>query len=204
MARKKYIPQGQLNKNQIVFKRLNNLMKDLGQKYSIRVGIIGDKAYEQHPHADLTMAQLGAIHEFGATINVTDKMRTWLHHNDIHLRRETNTVVIPTRSFLRMPLLSGEGKKELRKVVNDNPSADRELNAIEATKNGKILELIAELVAVKALQRVQEAFQTSGFGAWAPITEFTKNCRIGDSSNKPLNDTGDLMNSITYKVTKVK
>lgn len=199
----KHVPKGQLNKNSLVFKRLKNLMNDLGQKYSIKVGIIGSEAYEKHPHADLTMAQLGAIHEFGATINVTDKMKGWFWYN-AGVHKSNKPVVIPTRSFLRMPLLSGEGKKELRKVVNDNLSADRELNEIEATINGKILELIAELVGVKALQRVQEAFQTSGFGAWPQITEFTRNRRIGEGSNNPLNSTGDLMDSITYKVTKVK
>lgn len=200
----KHIPQGQLNKNQVVFKRLRNLMKDLGQNYSIKVGIIGSKAYEQHPHSDLTMAQLGAIHEFGATINVTDKMKGWFWYN-AGVHKSNKPVVIPTRSFLRMPLLSADGKKELNKIVNNELSNDRELNALEASYgNGKLLELIAELLAVKALQRVQEAFQTSGFGNWPQITEFTKLRRVGEGTNNPLNNTGDLMESITYKVEKVK
>lgn len=200
----KHIPNGQLNKNQVVFKRLKNLMKDLGQNYSIKVGIIGEQAYEKHPHTDLTMAQLGAIHEFGATINVTDKMRGWFWYN-AGVHKSNKPIVLPTRSFLRMPLLSGEGKKEINKAINEHLSNDRELNALEATiTKGKTLELIAELVGVKALQRVQEAFQTSGFGNWAPITEFTRLRRTGEGGNNPLNNTGDLMESITYKVSKVK
>ena len=199
MARKKHIPQGQLNRNKIVFKRLNNLMKDLGQNISIRVGIIGDKAYQKHPHTDLTMAELGAIHEFGATINVTDRMRGWFWYN-AKVHKSNRPVIIPTRSFLRMPLLSGEGKRELNKVINEYLSKDRELNLLEAVKNTKMLRLIAELVAIKALQRVQEAFQTSGFGKWASISAFTQMFRKGDANNNPLNDTGDLMESITAQV----
>lgn len=202
MAKK--IPKGQLNKNKLVFKRLNNLMKDLGQKYSIRVGIIGDKAYEQHPHTDLTMAELGAIHEFGSTITVTDKMRGWFWYNaEVH--KSNNPVIIPTRSFLRMPLLSGEGKKEIQKAINSQLSSDREVNKIVANyDNGGLLESVAEYVGIKALQRVQQAFETSGFGNWAPITEFTKARRLGEGGNNPLDDTGDLKESITFKVKKVE
>ena len=204
MARKKHIPQGQLNKNQLVFKRLHNLMKDLGQKYSIRVGIIGDKAYEQHEHSDLTMAELGAIHEFGATINVTDRMRGWFWHN-FGIHKSNKPVVIPTRSFLRMPLLSGEGKKEINKAINSQLSNDREINKIVGGyDNGKLLEGVANLVGLTALQRVQRAFESFGFGAWPPITEFTKAHRHGEADNKPLDDTGDLKESITFQVKKVK
>lgn len=199
MARKKHIPQGQLNKKKVVFKRLDNLMKDLGQNFSIRIGIIGDKAYQNHPHTDLTMAELGAIHEFGATIGVTDKMRGWFWHNaEVH--KSNRPVIIPTRSFLRMPLLSSEGKRELNRVVNDYLTKDRELNLLEAINNKEMLKLIAELVAIKALQRVQQAFQTAGFGKWAGISNFTLSRRRSNQNPNPLEDTGDLMESITALV----
>lgn len=203
MARKR-IPSGQLNKNKVVFKRLNNLMKDLGQNYSIKVGIIGEEAYQKHEHSDLTMADLGRVHEFGATINVTDKMKGWFWHNaEVH--KSNKPIVIPTRSFLRMPLLSSEGKKEINRIINSQLSADREVNKIVANyDNGGLLEAVANLVGLAALQRVQRAFQTSGFGNWAPIIEFTQSRRHGESGNAPLNDTGDLMESITYQVKKVK
>lgn len=173
----KHIPQGQLNKNQVVFKRLKNLMKDLGKKYSIRVGIMGDEAYQQHEYTDLTMAELGAIHEFGATTGAG--------------------VVIPTRSFLRMPLLSAEGKKELRKIVNKNLGKDREFNLLEAVDNEIVLSSIAELIAVTALERVQQAFEGSGFGNWPPVTKGTIAHRRSNKDNDPLHDTGDLWDSIT-------
>lgn len=198
MARKRYIPQGQIN-NKTVFKRLNTLMKDLSQNISIRVGIIGSEAYQKHPHSDLTMAELGAIHEFGATINVTDKMKGWFWHNaEVH--KSNNPIVIPTRSFLRMPLLSSKGKRAINKLINEYLSKDREYNILAASQNGQMLRMIAELVAIKALQRVQEAFQTMGFGNWPIITPFTLSKRKSNQNPNPLEDSGDLMDSITAVV----
>jgi hypothetical protein len=95
MAKKR--PKGQLN-DKMVFKRLNNLMKDLGRNISIRIGIIGSEAYKKHPDTELTMAELGAIHEFGADIQVTDKMRGYFWNKyGIHLKKKV--VHIPARSF---------------------------------------------------------------------------------------------------------
>lgn len=197
------------------FKRLTNLMKDLGKSYSIKVGIIGSKAQEKHPDSDLTNADLGAIHEFGATINVTDKMRRYLASQGLHLKKDTTQIVIPARSFLREPLLGPDGKKALLKeVINRYLSDSREINASGA--DIKYLENISELLALAAVQRVQGAtdkngvtkvegaFDTGGFGQWQPITEFTKQHRIGDSNNPPLDSTGVLKNSISYEVKENK
>ena len=63
-----------------------------------------------------------------------------------------------------------------------------------------MLKLIAELVAIKALQRVQQAFQTAGFGKWAGISNFTLSRRRSNQNPNPLEDTGDLMESITALV----
>lgn len=218
MTRRK-IPKGQINrKNKQTVQALVNLMEDLGQKYSIRVGIIGNDAYEKHPHTDLTMAELGAIHEFGATINVTEKMRAYLHHIGVHLKPETTSIVIPTRSFLRMPLLNGDFKAYLLSKVGINDinalggskeakDLVRELNADigkEAlTKNSKIMGAVANMVGAEALAQVQTAFASGGFGKWAPISDITKRNRIGDANNPPLDDTGDLKDSITVEVKKV-
>ena len=215
-------------------------MEDLGERYSIRVGIIGEKAYEKHEHSDLTNGQLGAIHEFGATINVTDKMRAYLHYNGIHLKADTSTVVIPTRSFLRMPLLSGEFKEELmqylalsdvnefkdmnygkiplhskkylnryKKILRERAAREFNKDIAEAASYRKgvdlkgLMEAVANAVGAKGLKRVQDAFNSSGFGKWKPITEYTAEHRIGDANNPPLQDTGALMDSVTFQVKKL-
>lgn len=200
MAKKR--PKGQIN-NKLVFKRLNNLMKDLGRDISIRVGIIESEASKKHPDTELTMADLGAIHEFGATINPTEKQRGYFWHRwGIH--KSKNPIIIPTRSFLRMPLLSKEGKKILKKAVNEQLSNDREFNKAVGEADTTLLTDIANILGLTALKRVQEAFETSGFGNWAPVSEFTKQNRKGDAENPPLDDTGDLRESITFEVKEHK
>lgn len=210
---------GQINKkNKQTYKNLVNLMKDLDQKYSIKVGIIGEDASTQHSGTGLTNAELGAIHEFGATIQVTDKMKNYLHYHGIHLRDNTESIVIPTRSFLRMPLLSGEFKDYILQKVGLYDAKDfgggkkgaqeaREMNLDQALlkmqKEPKIMEKIANWVGAHALARVQEAFYTGGFGKWAPISDYTAKHRRGSASNPPLNDTGELMDSITVEVKRV-
>lgn len=211
MARRK-IPKGQINrKNKQTVQALVNLMEDLGEKYSIRVGIIGDEAYEKHPHTDLTNAELGAIHEFGATINVTDKMRGYLHHIGIHLKPSTTNIVIPTRSFLRMPLLNGDFKNYLLAKIGiadiDDLGKDkegkqlvRELNLNNAKKIPHIMLAVAIKVGVEALTQVQNAFVRGGWGKWAPISEITKKNRLNDPNSPPLQDGGDLMDCISVEI----
>lgn len=217
MARRK-IPKGQINRrNSQTLKALTNLMEDLNEKYSIRVGIIGDKAYEKHPHTDLTNAELGAIHEYGATIQVTEKMRNYLHTIGIHLKPETTTVIIPARSFLRMPLLSrefkehilaGTGLRENKDFAGATGDTAREYNLdlakIKQESGYKIMKKIATWIATEAEFRVMDAFNTGGFGNWTPISEITKKNRHGAPDNPPLDDTGDLRESISSQVKRVK
>jgi phage gpG-like protein len=187
--------------NKTVLRNLEKLAKDLNKKVSIRVGIIGDKAHQIHSDTNLTNADLGAIHEFGATINVTDKMRGWFWYN-YGIHKSNKAINIPARSFLRMPLLSEEGKKEIMKFANEWISSDSELNKLAIDE--KLFMTICESVAVAAHLRVLNAFDTGGFGNWTPITAFSANRRRGAADSAPLNDTGELRNSITYEVKEIK
>lgn len=220
MARKRKIPRGQINKkNKHTLQVLVKLMEALDQKYSIRVGIIGEKAKEKHKGSDLTNAELGAIHEFGCTIAVTPKMRAFLHSIDIHLRPETTTIVIPTRSFLRMPLLSKEFKEYLidhiglweessfgrgKEARAEAEEGNLLLALQKIEENPNIMEDIAKWIATEALVRVQDAFETGGLGKWAPISAITKAGRKKDKESPPLTDTSQLRNSITTEVKRVK
>ena len=51
--------------------------------------------------------QIAAVHEFGCTIEVTPKMRAYLHYQGIHLKKETTHIYIPARPFLR-PVLKND------------------------------------------------------------------------------------------------
>ncbi len=215
---------GRINKVRVNLGGLDELLDSLNKKYSVKVGIIGEHATQKHPDSDLTNAELGAVHEFGATINATEKMRGFFWHKwGIH--KSNNPVVIPTRSFLRMPLLTAEGRKAIikkvieaskgdealaeflttknKKVFNENDAADNYLREkIKGYINKDFLGMLAEQIGIAAVSRVQEAFETSGFGKWAPITDFTKNNRTGDANNPPLQDTGDMLEGIHSEVVK--
>ena len=61
-------------------------------------------------------ANIAAVHEFGCTIRVTQKMRAYLHHNGIHLKTSTQYIHIPARPFLRPVLLGDEFKNVITNV----------------------------------------------------------------------------------------
>lgn len=195
---------GRINKSRINFKALDEWIKALDRKISIKVGIIGSEASQQAEGTDLTNAELGAIHEFGCTITVTKKMRNYLHSQGVHLDKNTTTVVIPTRSFLRMPLFSSEGKKELLDIVKTEIGNEFKATDLSSGTANKIIDDTVHLIAETAYLRVLEAFESGGFGKWAPISEFTKQHRKNNKGTPPLTDTGQLKRSISYEVKEIK
>lgn len=200
MARQKSI-----NGSKKILKALNTLMKDLDKKVSIRVGIIGSQAYETHPHTDLTMAHLGAIHEFGATIQVTEKMRAYLHHIGIHLKEDTTTIEIPARSFLRETFFNSDAKERLMDFAGlGSREFNKEYFEMKLAQNPEFFMDVCKAIGAKALEMVQDSFNYGGYPTkWTPISEITKKNRIADPNNPPLQDTGDLMDSITVEVKEV-
>ena len=181
-------------------------MQDLDKKVSIRVGIIGSEAYEKHPHTDLTMAHLGAIHEFGAVIQVTDKMRAYLHHMGVHLKAETTTITIPARSFLRDTFFTGDAKERLMSFagLSDDREFNKEYFEYKMAENPQFFMDICRAIGAKALEMVQDSFRSGGYPTpWRPISEVTKRNRIADPNNPPLQDAGDLMDSISVEVKEL-
>ncbi len=63
------------------------------------------------------VARLARIHEYGITIAVTDRMRGYLHAEGLHLRADTEAIVIPPRPFLRRAARRVRGT--VREVVRD-------------------------------------------------------------------------------------
>ena len=195
-----------VNGSKKILKNLNKIMKELDQKYSIKVGIIGSKAYEKHPHSDLTMAELGAIHEFGATINVTDKMRGWFWFNE-GIHKSNKPIVIPARSFLRDTFFNSQAKERLLEAgkMSGDKGFDLEFAKYKLIDNPDFMKDVCNAIGAKALEMVQESFYVGGYpNKWAKITPFTQEHRIGDKGAPPLQDTGDLLDSISVEVKKVK
>ena len=158
------------------FSKLEALIKELGKKYYVDIGILGEN--NQTVEGGLTLAGIGAVHEFG-----TDKAG------------RGNKTVIPERSFIRMPLETGQSQIEAQ---------------IEPKiKDGTDIKQIFKLIGIAGEARIKEAFDTSGFGTWKPNSDITINGSKpnkdgvkfikGKKSDKPLIDEGTLKDGIMSK-----
>lgn len=197
----------------------------MGRKYSIRVGIIGDKAYQIHEGSGLTNAELGAVHEFGATINhpggqpyyinSSTGMAVFVSKNSAfgkHLIEKgqvtkPHKINIPERSFLRVPILGAEGQKKIKKNVKEKFTkewlgSDRELNKLSA---GHLVKDFAYAIALEAFMQVEDAFRDDKIKP--PTKSASKQKRKYNPEAETLIDKGNdggLLRSISYEVKEIK
>jgi len=149
------------------FSKLEKLIENLEKKHFVDIGILGSAGSTES--GKITLAGLGAVHEFG-----TDRAG------------RGNTTVIPSRSFIRMPLETGQD--DIEKAVQPRLQPLLEMSNI----NG-----IFELIGIAGEARIQEAFETGGFGTWEDIKESTKKEKGSDAI---LIDQGPLRQGITSRV----
>lgn len=194
---------------------LNTLMRCLKEDWAVRIGILGGNATAQHDsESGLTNAKLGAVHEFGAEINMPardvsvyrsigkngefkfdgkfrkKKLKSTNWEETYHI--EAHTINIPQRSFLRMPL-----EKEL---FNEMKSMKKVIFKQFFVK--KAPEEFYKALASKALVIVRTAFG-EGRTEWQPLTAATKRRKAAQHlSPNTLVGRGTLGSSITTKVFK--
>lgn len=94
----------------------------------------------------------------------------------------------PKRSFIRMPLEKKQG--DIAKYAEGHAREHIEAGDIKA---------IFEDIGIAGQAKIQEAFDTGGFGTWAPNADSTV-ARKG--SDAPLIDDGTLRKSVTYEVDR--
>ena len=155
------------------FSRLEKLVENLGKKYYTDIGILGAAGYTEG--GGITLAGIGAVHEFG-----TDKAGR---------NRDT---VIPERSFIRMPLETGQ--EDIEKQIDPKFQ--------ELMENGDI-KGVFELIGIFGAGRIEEAFTTGGFGTWEELAYSTIKGRKkgpGKHDPQPLIDVGTLHQAISYRV----
>lgn len=131
-------------------------------------------------------AYYASIHEYGCKIQVTPKMRAWLHHQGVHLKPDTTVIVIPERAFLR-----GGFDQHAENVLE---SADTVLgDVVNGTMSvDEYTKMIGLLLASKIKQYARDLKSP-------PNSALTVQWK---GSSNPLVDTGDMINSITYEVEK--
>ena len=189
-------------KADIKYDKLKELVETMSKKYSIKVGLLANKGGSDEVADNLDYAGLGAIQEFGADIQITEKMAAYLAITAKELglpkleKQGDGYVHIPARSFLRMPLTRrGEVLKRLKKKMN--VSSQEEILWYFG-KTGDMMTL-AVLLGATCKETIIDAFQTGGFGEWKPNSPYTIAAK---GSDKPLQDTGALWQKIDYEIEK--
>lgn len=191
-------------KTSIKYDYLKKLEKALKKKGSVKIGLLANKPGENgskgsdsiSPNIDL--AGLGAVQEFGATINVTDKMRGWFWFNE-GIHKSNKPIEIPARPFLSNIFSNSLWRDYIMNAANitgdtnfDSAYADYKL-----LDNPDFIKDLCTVIGAKTVEVIQMEFSTSGFGKWEPNSEFTIKRK---GSAMPLIDTGKLRGAITYEV----
>ena len=165
---------------------LQNLLKVLGSDHAVRVGIFGGQHFEagnkrkigadqgrgggrtkSSTPSGLTNADVGFTMEFGRPKTGAEPR-------------------IPARSWLRMPIFT-----KINQIVADSA---RGFN--EAVKDGDALRFLT-IIGINAEKWIGIAFDTRGFGSWAPNAAATIEMKGSDT---PLIDTGQLRRSVASQV----
>lgn len=142
----------------------------------VRVGIFGGE--------DSEMKTIGAVHEFGAEIMVTPKMRAWFAAQGYPLKKSTTSIKIPERSFIRSGF--DENESALLSKIEESFQSVLDLN-INA-------DVFADAVGLELEGMIQDKMTNLREPANSDMTIERK------GSDNPLVDSGRLIEAITHKV----
>lgn len=143
-------------------------------KRKIRVGVLGGGQ----------TAMIAAVHEFGANIPVSARMRGYLASQGLYLKKSTTHIRIPERSFIR----AGWDQNE-RKIITKY----KELIG-KAIENGVPADALLDALGLEAKGKMQEFARDLSSPPNSPFTVEQK------GSSNPLVDSGNLIGSIDYEV----
>jgi hypothetical protein len=155
--------------------RIPRVLKELETlgKRNIRVGVMGGE-----------IAEIAAVHEFGARIEVTPKMRKWFAAQGFPLKKSTTHIVIPERSFIR----AGFDEKEKAFIEE----AKKWL--IEAFRKGTPIDTVLDALGLQLQGMMQTYLRDLDK---PPLSKMT--IKMTKRSN-PLVHTGHLLRAIVYEV----
>lgn len=183
----------------INYGNLKNVIKAMSKEYSVKVGLLANKGGADEVSKDMDIAGLGALQEFGCDIKITQKMAAYLHFTaeDLGLpkleKQGDGYVHIPARSWLQMPL---EKRQALKKKIISKFGDYKEVVEDYIAETGDLYSL-ALMVGASAVELIQEAFDTDGYGQWAANSPYTV---ASKGSSKPLVDKGKLRGAVTFEV----
>lgn len=157
--------------------QIQAVIKELDE-YKVEVGIFAPEGSE--------LFMIAMVNEYGCNIQVTDKMRAYLHKVGLHLKAETTEIKIPERSFIRGGYDSAA--EELRRLVMGLLPRVIHLEMTPQDFYGIIGEF--------TVGKIHEYIQALTHPPNHPYTVEKK------KSSHPLINTGRLNQSITYQVVK--
>lgn len=161
------------NKANIKFKVNTKALDTIDQafktKYSTKVGVLGGAGL--HPEGKLTMAEIALKNEFGEISASSGRKKT------------------PARSFLRFPI-EFKSKAIAQDLLKLKDKIEQNLI------NGDF-KYFFTMMGISAEGKIQEAFESRGFGQWKANAPYTIKKKGSDS---PLIDTGELRKSVSSEV----
>lgn len=113
-------------------------IKKDGDRYRLRF------SRKKHHSSKLTLFQLHRIHEEGALIRVTEKMRAFLHFIGLHLSPNTRIIRIPPRPAFRKAVNRMLRKKKKRENTKQVKKA---IQAVINENNEKLFEILKKFSA---------------------------------------------------------
>ena len=125
---------------------LENLIKKLNTKKFVDVGILKDANYPDEKGTSVLL--VGATHEFGSI--------------------DGN---IPERSFIRMPLETGQ--KEIEKKLAPKMQGFLDKQDVDG---------FLKILGIECEARIQDAFDTGGFGTWQALDPKTVRAKGGSTA----------------------
>ena len=131
-------------------------------------------------------AWLAAIHEYGCNIQVTPRMRAYLHRQGLHLKKSTTHIRIPERSFLR----TGYDKNR-DEVMEKAKAMIADVAAGKMSANGCLAGVGEELSS-----KIKDYAIGLNSPGNHPFTTGNK------GSSNPLVDSGDMIGGITWRKAK--
>lgn len=144
----------------------------------LEIGIFGED--------NSKILMIAHVNEFGCQIDVTDKMRNYLHVIGLHLKKDTRVINIPERSFLRTGYDINKNK-----IIDKTEPLLKKVIALELPVDA-FFNALGEYV----VGQIQEYMTSIKSPANHPFTIAQK------KSSNPLINTGKLRDSITYKVVR--
>ena len=154
------------------------MLKEL-TSYHLEIGIFGED--------DSEMLMIANVNEFGIQIEVTNKMRNYLHAMGLHLKASTKHINIPERSFLRSSFdlnkndFINKGQPLLEKVIALELPVREFYNTLGEYIVGQVQE---HLTSIREPKNHPFTIEQKG------------------SSNPLIARTGHLRESITHKVVR--